>query len=161
MNDKELPVGRHPPQLYSLGTPNGVKVTVRLDSGAEYAAVVWELGPALRLDRFWRAVAGYRRPGMMLDRGQVQDWFTSTEVIVEAVIGGEDITCLSPHDHRAEPSFRSYCSRTELCAGLVLMFAIGTILVSSSALMAPSLQNLANYPVESAGLSWPRVASGL
>ena len=37
-------------------------------------------------------------------------------------------------------------------AGLVLMFATGTILVSSSSLMAPWLQNLANYPVETAGL---------
>jgi GST-like protein len=27
-HDKELPVGRHPLQLYSLGTPNGVKVTI-------------------------------------------------------------------------------------------------------------------------------------
>ena len=30
-HDKELPVGRHPFQLYSLGTPNGVKVTVMLE----------------------------------------------------------------------------------------------------------------------------------
>jgi GST-like protein len=44
-HDKELPVGRHPMQLYSLGTPNGVKVTVMLEellalghSGAEYDA---------------------------------------------------------------------------------------------------------------------------
>jgi DHA2 family multidrug resistance protein len=37
-------------------------------------------------------------------------------------------------------------------AGLMLMFATGTILVSSSSLMAPWLQNLANYPVETAGL---------
>ena len=43
--DKELPVGRHPLQLYSLGTPNGVKVTVMLEelvaaghAGAEYDA---------------------------------------------------------------------------------------------------------------------------
>lgn len=43
--DKELPIGRHPMQLYSLGTPNGVKVTVMLEellalghSGAEYDA---------------------------------------------------------------------------------------------------------------------------
>ena len=42
---KELPVGRHPLQLYSLGTPNGVKVTVMLEEllaaghgGAEYDA---------------------------------------------------------------------------------------------------------------------------
>src|SRR5881394_3020095 len=44
-HDKELPVGRHPLQLYSLATPNGVKVTVMLEellalghAGAEYAA---------------------------------------------------------------------------------------------------------------------------
>ena len=44
-HDKPLPVGRHPLQLYSLGTPNGVKVTVMLEellaaghSGAEYDA---------------------------------------------------------------------------------------------------------------------------
>jgi DHA2 family multidrug resistance protein len=37
-------------------------------------------------------------------------------------------------------------------AGLVMMFTTGTILVSSSSLMAPWLQNLANYPVEAAGL---------
>jgi GST-like protein len=43
--DKELPVGRHPLQLYSLATPNGVKVTVMLEellaaghAGAEYDA---------------------------------------------------------------------------------------------------------------------------
>src|SRR3546814_16073069 len=41
----DLPVGRHPRQLYSLGTPNGVKVTVMLEEllaaghrGAEYDA---------------------------------------------------------------------------------------------------------------------------
>jgi GSH-dependent disulfide-bond oxidoreductase len=44
-HDKELPVGRHPLQLYSLATPNGVKVTVMLEellaaghTGAEYDA---------------------------------------------------------------------------------------------------------------------------
>ena len=44
-HDKELPVGKHPLQLYSLGTPNGVKVTVMLEellaaghTGAEYDA---------------------------------------------------------------------------------------------------------------------------
>jgi GST-like protein len=48
-HDKELPVGRHPLQLYSLATPNGVKVTVMLEEllalghrGAEYDA--WLIG---------------------------------------------------------------------------------------------------------------------
>ena len=30
-HDKELPVGKHPLQLYSLATPNGQKVTIMLD----------------------------------------------------------------------------------------------------------------------------------
>ena len=30
-HDEPLPVGRHPLQLYSLGTPNGVKITVLLE----------------------------------------------------------------------------------------------------------------------------------
>jgi GST-like protein len=44
-HDKELPVGRHPLQLYSLATPNGIKVTIMLEEllalghkGAEYDA---------------------------------------------------------------------------------------------------------------------------
>ena len=44
-HERELPVGKHPLQLYSLATPNGVKVTVMLEEllalgfkGAEYDA---------------------------------------------------------------------------------------------------------------------------
>jgi GSH-dependent disulfide-bond oxidoreductase len=50
-HDRELPVGRHPLQLYSLGTPNGVKVTVMLEEllalghgGAEYDAWLIKIG---------------------------------------------------------------------------------------------------------------------
>ncbi|MDR6831929.1 MULTISPECIES: glutathione-dependent disulfide-bond oxidoreductase [unclassified Sphingopyxis] len=50
-HDKDLPVGQHPLQLYSLATPNGVKVTVMLEellerghSGAEYDAWLIKIG---------------------------------------------------------------------------------------------------------------------
>jgi len=50
-HDKPLPVGRHPMQLYSLATPNGVKVTVMLEellalghTGAEYDAWLIRIG---------------------------------------------------------------------------------------------------------------------
>ena len=50
-HDKELPIGRHPIQLYSLGTPNGVKVTIMLEellalghAGAEYDAHLINIG---------------------------------------------------------------------------------------------------------------------
>ena len=55
-HQKELPVGRHPLQLYSLGTPNGVKVTVMLEellalghTGAEYDAWLIQI---MRGDQF-------------------------------------------------------------------------------------------------------------
>ncbi|WP_085583793.1 MULTISPECIES: glutathione-dependent disulfide-bond oxidoreductase [unclassified Pseudomonas] len=50
-HDKALPVGKHPLQLYSLATPNGVKVTILLEellalghSGAEYDAWLIRIG---------------------------------------------------------------------------------------------------------------------
>jgi GST-like protein len=50
-HDKELPVGEHPLQLHSLGTPNGVKVTIMLEellalghTGAEYDAWLINIG---------------------------------------------------------------------------------------------------------------------
>ena len=50
-HDKELPVGKHPLQLYSQGTPNGVKVTILLEellaagyTGAEYDAWLIQIG---------------------------------------------------------------------------------------------------------------------
>jgi len=50
-HEKELPIGKHPLQLYSKGTPNGVKVTVMLEellakgkSDAEYDAWLIEIG---------------------------------------------------------------------------------------------------------------------
>jgi GSH-dependent disulfide-bond oxidoreductase len=50
-HDKVLPVGKHPLQLYSMGTPNGVKVTIMLEellalghSGAEYDAWMISIG---------------------------------------------------------------------------------------------------------------------
>jgi GSH-dependent disulfide-bond oxidoreductase len=50
-HDKELPVGRHPMQLYSLGTPNGQKVTIMLEellalghARAEYDAWLIKIG---------------------------------------------------------------------------------------------------------------------
>ncbi|MEQ9178705.1 MAG: glutathione-dependent disulfide-bond oxidoreductase, partial [Nitratireductor sp.] len=50
-HDKDLPVGKHPLQLYSLATPNGVKVTIMLEellalghTGAEYDAWLIRIG---------------------------------------------------------------------------------------------------------------------
>ncbi len=61
-HDKDLPVGKHPLQLYSRGTPNGVKVTVMLEellalghSGAEYDAWLIDIGKG---EQFGRGFVG-------------------------------------------------------------------------------------------------------
>ena len=50
-HERELPVGRHPLQLYSMGTPNGVKITIMLEEllakgikEAEYDAHLIRIG---------------------------------------------------------------------------------------------------------------------
>jgi DHA2 family multidrug resistance protein len=91
---------------------------------------------------------------MMLDRGQDKDWFGSTEIIVEAVLGGLGIYLFLVHLMTSPKPFitpRIFKDRN-YSFSLVLMFSVGMVLLASSALLAPYLQNLAGYPVASAGL---------
>ena len=91
---------------------------------------------------------------LMLDRGQDQDWFGSREIIIEAVLAGLGVYLFVVHLLTAERPFiapRLFRDRN-LSASLAVMFAVGMILLASSALLAPWLQTLANYPVETAGL---------
>jgi GSH-dependent disulfide-bond oxidoreductase len=74
-HDKDLPVGRHPLQLYSLGTPNGVKVTVMLEellalghSGAEYDAWLIRIGDGDQFGSGFVAVNPNSKIPALLDR---------------------------------------------------------------------------------------------
>jgi GST-like protein len=74
-HDKELPVGRHPLQLYSLATPNGVKVTVMLEellalghSGAEYDAWLIKIGDGEQFGSGFVAVNPNSKIPALLDR---------------------------------------------------------------------------------------------
>jgi GSH-dependent disulfide-bond oxidoreductase len=74
-HDKELPVGRHPLQLYSLGTPNGVKVTVMLEellalghSGAEYDAWLIRINEGQQFGSGFVAVNPNSKIPALLDR---------------------------------------------------------------------------------------------
>ena len=74
-HDKDLPVGRHPLQLYSLGTPNGVKVTVILEellelghSGAEYDAWLIKIGDGDQFGSGFVAVNPNSKIPAMVDR---------------------------------------------------------------------------------------------
>ena len=74
-HDKELPVGRHPLQLYSLGTPNGVKVTVMLEEllalghrGAEYDAWLIRIGDGDQFSSGFVAVNPNSKIPALVDR---------------------------------------------------------------------------------------------
>ncbi len=74
-HDKELPVGRHPLQLYSLATPNGVKVTVMLEEllelghgGAEYDAWLIRIGDGDQFGSGFVAVNPNSKIPALLDR---------------------------------------------------------------------------------------------
>ena len=73
---KELPVGKHPLQLYSLATPNGVKVTVLLEEllaigkeGAEYDAWLIDIGQGEQFGSGFVSVNPNSKIPAMLDRG--------------------------------------------------------------------------------------------
>ena len=74
-HDKELPVGRHPLQLYSLATPNGVKVTVMLEEllalghgGAEYDAWLIRIGEGDQFGSGFVAVNPNSKIPALMDR---------------------------------------------------------------------------------------------
>ena len=74
-HEKELPRGEHPLQLYSLGTPNGVKVTILLEellalghSGAEYDAWLIKIGEGDQFGSGFVAVNPNSKIPALLDR---------------------------------------------------------------------------------------------
>ena len=92
---------------------------------------------------------------IMLDRGELLNWFGSTEIIVEAVLAGLGIYLFVVHMATAERPFipPPIFANRNFVAGLGIMFAVGAILLATSALLAPYLQTLADYPVFTAGLA--------
>ena len=76
-HDKELPIGRHPLQLYSLATPNGIKVTVMLEEllalghgGAEYDAWLIKISEGEQFGSGFVAVNPNSKIPALLDRSQ-------------------------------------------------------------------------------------------
>jgi len=74
-HEKELPVGRHPLQLYSLATPNGVKVTVMLEEllalghkGAEYDGWLIDIGKGDQFGSGFVAVNPNSKIPALMDR---------------------------------------------------------------------------------------------
>ncbi len=111
---------------------------------------------ALKFDAIGFAVLsiGIGALQLMLDRGAEQDWFSSTEIIAEAIIGVMGLFLFVVHIATAEAPYipPRIFSDVNFTTGLLLMFAIGLVLLASSAILAPYVQVMAGYPVWQAGL---------
>ncbi len=92
---------------------------------------------------------------MMLDRGELKDWFGSTEIWVEAAVAGVAGYLFIVHTATAgERSFlnRDLLKNPNFAVGTILMFFVGGILSGTLALVPTMLQSLMDYPVFTTGL---------
>jgi DHA2 family multidrug resistance protein len=92
---------------------------------------------------------------LMLDRGELKDWFHSSEIWIETAVAGLGFYLFTVHT--ATTDGRSFLNRELLTspnfvAGTVLMFAGGLIMTGALALLSTMLQNLMNYPAMTTGL---------
>jgi DHA2 family multidrug resistance protein len=84
---------------------------------------------------------------LMLDRGTSKSWFDSGEIIIEAVLAGLCLYLFLIQMVTAKEPFipRALFLDRNLVSSLLLMFITGAILVASSALLPPYLQDLGGY----------------
>ena len=92
---------------------------------------------------------------MLLDRGELKDWFGSPEICVEAAIAGLALYLFVVHT--ATATDRSFLNRdllkdTNCIVGTIMMFLIGIPLYGTMTLLPTMLQDLMNYPVMTTGL---------
>jgi DHA2 family multidrug resistance protein len=90
----------------------------------------------------------------MLDRGTGKDWFSSGEIIAEAIIAGLALYIFVVHMFTTKKSFipmEIFRDRNFL-SSLALMFMVGMVMLASTALLPPYLQNLGGYSVTQTGL---------
>ncbi len=93
---------------------------------------------------------------MLLDRGEQNDWFGSTETWVEAVLLAMSLAYFIAHTatRPAGQSFIDYrvLKNSNYVTGLLLIFIVGMVLFATRALMPTMLQGLMGYPAMLAGL---------
>jgi len=110
----------------------------------------------VRLDWFGFAMLGIAIGSfqMMLDRGEQIDWFSSTEIVIEAVLATLAFYLFLVQTFTVKEPFidpRIFRDRN-FAVGLCFIFVVGIILLASLALITPYLQNLMGYPVITAGM---------
>lgn len=104
------------------------------------------------------AVAAFQ---LMLDRGQIKDWFTAREIIVLAVIAGLAFYLFVVHMCTASKPFLPVGLFTDrnFASAIVMVFCVSAIMQATGALLAPYLQKLAGLSPQDAG--WAMAPRGI
>jgi MFS transporter, DHA2 family, multidrug resistance protein len=93
---------------------------------------------------------------LLMDRGQQNDWFSSTETWIEAVVVAVSATYFVAHTMLtpARESFLDYrlLKNQNYVTGLLFIFIVGLVLYATRALTPTMLENLLGYPVATTGL---------
>lgn len=92
---------------------------------------------------------------MLLDRGEELDWFSSPEIVLEAMVCGSAFYVFLVHTFTARRPFvrPDLFANRNFTAGTFFVFIVGLTYYASLALQPPYLQNLMGYPVITAGLT--------
>ncbi len=91
---------------------------------------------------------------VFLDRGEQLDWFSSGEIVIEALVAAGAFYVFLVHSFTSRTPFvnpRLFLDRN-FALGMVFIFIVGITYLASMALMTPFLQTLMGYPVVTAGL---------
>ena len=90
---------------------------------------------------------------MMLDRGEQQDWFGSTEIWIELGLAITGFWIFLVHSATTEHPFVSLAifKDRNFVSGCIMIFLLGVMLYGTLALLPPLLQQLMDYPVVTAG----------
>jgi MFS transporter, DHA2 family, multidrug resistance protein len=90
---------------------------------------------------------------VMLDRGEELDWFSSGEIVTEAIIAASAFYLFIVHTFTARQPFVSptLFRDRNFTAGVLFISVVGLTYYASLALQPPYLQDLMNYPIVSAG----------
>ena len=91
---------------------------------------------------------------LMLDRGELQDWFSSGEIMTEAALAGLGAYVFIAHSLTAEHPFLDprLMRDRNFVSGILCIAVVGVVLFANLALLPPLMQQLLNYPVVTTGL---------
>jgi len=91
---------------------------------------------------------------MMLDRGELKDWFGSLEIQIEAALAALGFWSFAVHSATSDHPFLhpEILRDRNLVAALAVGFVVGIVLVASAVLLPPMLQGLLDYPVMTTGM---------